>query len=289
MRSRFALLAAAALLALAAFAFAASAYANSGTYVAMGDSYTSGPLIPNQGGSPLGCLRSDHNYPSLVAPSLTTAAFVDVSCSGATTDDFFDPQSVTLGTNGAQLNAINANTRVVTFGIGGNDIGFTSILESCINLNPFGTPCKNTYVSGGVDQLQQRIDATAAKIDNVIEGIHERTASDPAIFVVGYPDILPDTGGGCWPTIPIIPTDVAYLRQTERALNTMLATRAAADGAHYVDTYTSSIGHDACRGSSTRWVEPIIPGSSAAPAHPNATGMAHTAAVTLADINAAGY
>ncbi len=34
------------------------------SYVALGDSYTSGPLIPQQQPNPLGCLRSDHDYPS---------------------------------------------------------------------------------------------------------------------------------------------------------------------------------------------------------------------------------
>ena len=34
-------------------------------YVALGDSYTSGPLIPRQVDA--GCARSDHNYPSIVA------------------------------------------------------------------------------------------------------------------------------------------------------------------------------------------------------------------------------
>jgi hypothetical protein len=63
----------------------------------------------------------------------------------------------------------------------------------------------------------------------------------------------------------------------------MLSARAAAGGARYVDVYTPSIGHDSC--SSTRWVEPLIPLSTAAPIHPNALGMrgmstAVTAAVT---------
>ncbi|UIX28718.1 hypothetical protein [Streptomyces sp. GQFP] len=36
-----------------------------GPYVALGDSYTSGPRIPTQTGKPAGCDRSDGNYPSL--------------------------------------------------------------------------------------------------------------------------------------------------------------------------------------------------------------------------------
>src|SRR4051794_10127159 len=52
-----------------------------GRYVALGDSFTSGPLIPRQHGKPFACLRSDHNYPSLVAHALRAGVFADVSCS----------------------------------------------------------------------------------------------------------------------------------------------------------------------------------------------------------------
>ena len=47
------------------------------------------------------------------------------------------------------------------------------------------------------------------------------------ILVVGYPAILPDVQPGCWPLLPITPGDVPYLRDTEKALNAMLATEAA--------------------------------------------------------------
>ena len=58
----------------------------SARYVALGDSYTAGPLIPNQTLEPLGCLRSDHNYPSLISANLKEPV-KDVSCSGADTKD----------------------------------------------------------------------------------------------------------------------------------------------------------------------------------------------------------
>lgn len=58
---RTAVFAAAVLALLAAFATAARA----DNYVALGDSYAAGPLIPNQIGPPLGCLRSSNNYAHL--------------------------------------------------------------------------------------------------------------------------------------------------------------------------------------------------------------------------------
>ena len=62
----------------------------------------------------------------------------------------------------------------------------------------------------------------------------------------------------------------------------MLANTAAANGATFVDTYTPSIGHDACRGSGTRWVEGLVPANSAAPFHPNAAGERGMAAALTA-------
>jgi hypothetical protein len=97
-------------------------------------------------------------------------------------------------------------------------------------------------------------------------------APSAKIAVVGYPTIVPDSGYGCWPVVPIAYGDVPYLRGVEKSLNAMLANTAAANGASFVDTYTPSIGRDACQSSGTRWVEGLVPANSAAPFHPNAAG-----------------
>jgi hypothetical protein len=89
--------------------------------------------------------------------------------------------------------------------------------------------------------------------------------------------------------VPILPTDVSYLRAKEIELNAMLAARAAANRAFYIDTYASSVGHDVCKATGVKWVEGLIPTASAAPVHPNALGMQNTARATLGRINAVGY
>jgi lysophospholipase L1-like esterase len=251
----------------------AHAAAPTGRYVALGDSYTSGPLIPTQ--VDLNCTRSDHNYPSLVTAAIHSSSFTDVSCGGATTNDILNPGTGELGQAvPAQLSAVTAGTALVSVGIGGNDIGFTGIISSCAEdslSNPFGSPCKNEYTAGGTDQLLARITATAPKVAAVLRAIHA-AAPGARVLVVGYTAILPDSGLGCWPVVPIAYGDVSYLRGVEKALDSMLASTAAANSASYVDVYTPSIGHDACKGSGTRWTEGLIPGTSAAPFHPNATG-----------------
>lgn len=241
-------------------------------YVALGDSYTAGPLIPTQLADPAGCLRSDHDYPHLAFPALGQAVLRDVSCSGATTADMTGSQNVSPAPNPPQLDALGAKTRIVSLGIGGNDIGFTEIIVNCITGKPSGTPCQDHYVVNGTDELATRVAGTAPKVSAVLAGIKVR-APHAKILVVGYPAILPDTGPGCFPQMPIAPNDVPYLRATQKRLNAMLSAQATAAGATYVDTYAPSIGHDACKAPNVRWVEPLQPVNPAAPVHPNLAGM----------------
>jgi hypothetical protein len=269
---RMAVLAVAMLAVLAAFAGAARA----ANYVALGDSYAAGPVIPNQI-VPLGCLKSDHNYAHLAAPTIGLP-LRDPTCSGATTVDMTSPQETELGTNPPQFDSLDAETTRVSLTIGGNDIGFAEIALSCVTVNPFSTPCKDKYDSGGKDQIAERIAATAPKVAAVLQGIHERSPS-AKVFVVNYAAIFPETGFGCWPQMPIGFGDVPYLRAKEKELNAMLATQAAANGATLVNWYNASIGHDACKGPSTRWVEPVVPTNPAAPIHPNERGMQGAAGI----------
>ncbi|WFE65348.1 SGNH/GDSL hydrolase family protein [Micromonospora sp. WMMD714] len=270
---------------LSTVAAPAHAAVPTGRYVALGDSYTSGPLIPTQVDRT--CLRSNRNYPSLVAASAGSSSFVDVSCSGATTDD------ILVGDGGSsaaalppQLSAVTADTALVTVQIGGNDIGFSSIIGDCAQASfssPLGSPCKNLYTAGGTDQLRARITATAPKVTAVLQAVRQ-AAPAARIVVLGYPAIVPDSGYGCWPVVPIAYQDVPYLRGVATTLNAMLAGAAAANGAGYADVYTPSIGRDTCKSSGTRWVEGLLPENPAAPFHPNARGEQGMATALLATL-----
>jgi GDSL-like Lipase/Acylhydrolase family len=252
--------------------------ARGATYVSLGDSYTAGPLIPLQV-PPYGCLKSDHNFPNLAAPAIGLP-LRDISCSGAETEDMTAPQGVDPdGPNPPQFTALDATTEVVSLTIGGNDIGFSEIAESCVTANPFATPCRDKYNSGGQDIVAERIAETAPKVDAVLDGIRA-LSPDADVYVLNYAAIFPETGFGCWPQMPIGFGDVPYVRAKQRELNAMIANQAAANGATLVDWYAASIGHDACKSPLTRWVEPLVPINPAAPIHPNLAGM-HGAAKAL--------
>jgi lysophospholipase L1-like esterase len=193
------------------------------------------------------------------------------------------PESVPLGTNPPQDNALSSSTTLVTYQIGGNDINAQNVFLECAKLSltdPFGAPCKSHYTSGGTDRVEAAIDAAGPKVAADLQGIHA-DAPNARVLVVGYPAILPNSGNGCWPAVPIAFGDVPYLRGVEQELNAMLAAEAAANGATYVDIYTASIGHDSCQPPGVKWVEGLVPTSPAAPFHPNALGERGMAAQVL--------
>lgn len=110
----------------------------------------------------------------------------------------------------------------------------------------------------------------------MIQGIHRR-APHAKVLAVGYPDGLPVNGSSCWPLVPLSPGDITYINSLEQQLNAVIKQAAAANTATYVDTFTSSIGHDACRAPGTAWVNGIVPNSVAYPLHPNQMGAQNMA------------
>jgi hypothetical protein len=268
--------------ALAALGVPASATAD---YVALGDSYTAGPLIPLQI-QPFGCLKSNNNYAHIAQRTLAFAEFRDPSCSGAETEDMTQPQGVTPGPNPPQFDSLQPDTELVTITIGGNDIGFSGIAEDCFTFERTGSPCRDQYVQNGRDEISERIQATAPLVAAVFDGIHQRSPS-ARVFVLTYAAIFPESDTfGCWPQMPVAEGDIAYLREKQRELNAMLVEQAGLHGVGVIDWYEASIGHDACKPPGIRWVEPAIPANAAAPVHPNLLGM--LGAAELVEAAAAG-
>ncbi|MCL2584504.1 MAG: SGNH/GDSL hydrolase family protein [Streptosporangiales bacterium] len=247
-----------------------------GAYVALGDSYTSGPVMQPSSptASPL-CDQSAVNYPHLTARALGLA-LTDVSCGGATVSDMTQSQYPGVA---PQFGALSVRDKVVTLGIGGNDDNtFITAVAGCGALGASdpenrGAPCEKAFG----DRFADNIASDGPNIGAALRRIHA-LAPHARVFVAGYPDILPQHGN-CWPQMPMSTGDVAYLNGVERDLNGMLEREAGANGATFVDTYGPSIGHDACQPESVRWVEPAVPSSPAAFVHPNAAGEAAMASM----------
>ena len=264
------------------------------TYVALGDSFTSGPAIPTQLSpttsppAPRACQRSSENYPSIAAKALRLH-LTDVSCGGATTADLTGSQEVGIP---PQLDALRRTTSLVTVGIGGNDLGFSTIAANCAAYTPrgptrVGRSCRAYYTSGGTDRLAVAAQRVGTKLAAVLRDIRAR-APVAHVLVIGYPDIVPPAGPGCWPAVPFSAGDLAYLQGVESDLNRVLKSEARAAHDGYVDMATPSSAHDPCSPPASRWVEPVFGSVGSFPLHPGATGMAGMAGVLVGVVRREG-
>ncbi|MGW4533472.1 SGNH/GDSL hydrolase family protein [Nocardia sp. NPDC004340] len=242
-------------------------------YVALGDSFAAGPLVPAQGGDSASCLRSvDNGYPARLAATLGIRNFRNVTCSGAKAQDF-DKAGPGWGRGATpQYDALSASTDLVTLTIGANDAGLFQDLIGCLNPAPDNAAraCVDRFTGGGVDQLADKVDAAASTIGATLDEIARR-APRARVMITSYGQYL--RPGGC-PDLaaPITARDADYLQTTIDRLGDRIAEQAAAHNATFVDLRRASLGHDSCAAPQDRWIEPLLPASPAAPFHPNARG-----------------
>ena len=216
----------------------AGAGAAGAKYVAMGDSYTSGPgITPYAEGAPADCGQSSLNYPHLVAAALNLS-LTDVSCGGARTENFTVAQ---YPDQPPQFDALGESTEVVSLGMGGNDGGlFGTLVQGCSERDTkkvtTKAPCKELY-EGFVNKTLEEDKAPAEAALREIKLL----APHATVFVVGYPDITPKKGG-CPMALPWTEGDLKWFRKVQKTGNASLKSGAKSNGAIYVDTYKASEG-----------------------------------------------
>lgn len=240
-------------------------------YVALGDSFSAGPFIGTMRTDPEGCARSRDNYPAFLADWLDVESYTDVTCSAATTTDLYGTMTMFNGaTTGPQLDAVTAETDLVTIGMGGNDFRIYDSLIRCQD----GQPC-------AVDELIADARRVAGRIEKAVRRITD-AAPDADVYIVGYPDILP-TEGTC--RAVGVPADVlGPVAEVAEVLNASLRRGAEAAGASYVDMEAVSEGHDVCA-KGRAWVNgPQFRPGVAAPFHPKVNGMRAVAVEVYGEI-----
>ena len=251
-------------------------------YVALGDSYTAAPLVPETDTSN-GCLRSSNNYPALVADGMPGTRLVDVSCSSADSASMIGVQQTNDGSKAPQFNALTKSTDLVTLGIGGNDFDlFGTLVGVCPQYrssDPDGSPCRDRLSAGGADKLTAAIDEIRGHVRAIVTGIHDR-APGARVLVVGYPQILPPSGT-CPELLPLAAGDYDWGRDLNVALNRALEQGASAAGGEYVDLFSATAGHDIC--ADDPWINGRVTDWHAALAfHPFAAEQKKAAEVVLA-------
>jgi lysophospholipase L1-like esterase len=248
------------------------------TYVALGDSYSAASgVLPADPTAPLLCLRSIRNYPHVLA-ARTGARLTDVTCGAAETKHFTTAQYPGVA---PQVNALGADTDLVTMTIGGNDSGvFINAILACgaagiLTLGQ-GSPCKDMYGTRFTDTIRN---TTYPSLVTALQAVRAK-APNAEVAILGYPWIMPATGS-CFDRMPVAKGDVPYLRDLQTVLNDAVSRAAAATGATYVDMSVASTGHDACQPIGVRWIEPVLHTTNPVVVHPNALGEANMAALTV--------
>jgi hypothetical protein len=243
-------------------------------YVSLGDSYTSAPGVGQPIG-PDGCLRTDGNYPHLLATALDLE-LTDASCGGAKTENVLDePQAIGSDAVPPQVESLTEDTDLVTLSIGANNGSvYGNLVVSCARLavgDPTGAPCSD-LAQQNPDVLPEVFDSVAADIVETVAEILDR-APDARVVVVGYPQIIP--AQGTCPLLPLAEGDYAFGRGVLAEFVEAQAKAAEKAGAEYVDVWAATDGHDIC--AEDPWVAGFRPAQAATPYHPYAEEQAAVA------------
>lgn len=194
-------------------------------YTALGDSYSSGTGTREYYDNGA-CQRSPHAYPVLDAARLG-ATLTFAACAGAKIPDVLN----------GQLGSLNSGTRYVTLSVGGNDIGWSSVILQCAKPWPY--------------TCWSQIDAAEAYIRNTLPGqldqLYARIrtlAPNARVVVVGYPRLF--NGEECNIIARISPGEQAELNAAADLLATTIKARAEARGFGFVDARGPFTGHAIC-------------------------------------------
>lgn len=245
-------------------------------YVAFGDSFVAGPGIAPQ--RPGICARSEKNFPSLVAARLEATTFRDASCSGATTDHYWEPQAQGADENPPQLDALTDQTTLVTLGtMGGNDVGLVQIATSCFTGNCAGTEG---------DANHQAVDALAPVYRDLIAEVRDR-APQADLVAVGHGTYVPPTSCAALPGVT--PEEAVYLQGLIDHLSDTIGMVAEEEGIPFADmrTIPGAADHTVCAASDQQWIRAINTYGDGAPMHPSTAGMDVMAGEVLRTIRTA--
>ena len=233
--------------ALFALVVVAAPAATADTYVALGDSFSSGVGTGSYTLSS-SCRRGVYAYPWLVAQQRANTSLTFVACSGATTADLM----------ANQIGSVTADTAIISVTIGGNDIGFSDLIVQCTLAN-CSTALDNTRSMLGI--------VLAPRLDTVYAAIRSR-ALGARVVVLGYPRIF--SSAGCFGTLGISSTERAKANLLAEDLDTRSSERAGMAMVTYKSALVPFTGHAVC--SSSAWLNGLKLLNTGESYHPNRSG-----------------
>ncbi len=226
--------------------------AQSGAYVGLGDSYSSGEGVYDQDTEPVNdgadrCHRASGSYVPVIAETYRFAggtAFY--ACSGATTGQLLTGQ----WGHPPQISRVGPEASLITLSIGGNDAGFSKVLTACIAKLPWSSACVDQDAAVG-----HRIGQLRADMLKVLRELRGRSP-EARIVVLGYPRPFPQEPVASVDNLSA--DDQRWINGVARRLNDTVGAvvrdfdRAIAafggpGSAEYVDAYEAFTGHEVGR------------------------------------------
>lgn len=236
-------------------------------YVAMGSSYSAGPGVGAPDPTSGNCGRSKSNYAQLLAKR-RQLSLTDVACSGATTENILEHGQYGFA---RQIDALDAETRLVTILIGGNDLSYVQSLFSLSCRDRGASDCRLVDAQG----IKQRSAALSSRLGKVIDAVRRRSPK-ARIILVGYLPAVPvDPKINCQ-ALFLSKKNADWLRRLTQSLSDDLERTAARKKVEWVSAYDLGKGHEVC--SAEPYVSgfgaPQQPGWAApVPYHPTQAGM----------------
>jgi lysophospholipase L1-like esterase len=242
-------------------------------YVAMGDSYSSGEANdPFDAGTVVdgnGCHRSSLAWPRYLGVSSEW----HLACSGAVIENLTSGQMPAAPDNQGQIarlraieNGLAASGRhvdVVTLTIGGNDVGFGTIVRDCWYRECLAHPER---IAAVVQQQRARITSAIREIG--------RAAREAKVYLVGYPRILPGQQANNVTCGWLTPRERQRLNTVAADMDVMARQAARSAQVRYISVRDALDGHELCARDS--WMYSISPteyGSDQRQAHPVGPGQ----------------
>ncbi|WP_374207797.1 SGNH/GDSL hydrolase family protein [Streptomyces sp. XM4193] len=203
------------------------------SYVAVGDSYSSGAGAGDYQDS--GCKRSNNAYPVLWSNANSPSSFDFTACSGATTDDVVNNQ----------LGPLSGSTSLVSISAGGNDAGFAGVMTTCVLQG------ESACISAAEEARGYINNTLPGKLDTAYNAISAK-APNAKVVVLGYSRLY-ELNGSC--SVGISEAARAALNKVADELNEVTNKRAADHGFTFGDVRSAFTGHEIC--SADTWLHSV--------------------------------
>jgi lysophospholipase L1-like esterase len=239
--------------AVSVLALATPASASTVRYVALGDSYSSGLGAGSYYSSSGSCDRSSSAYPVLWDQANGPAGYASVACAGATTSSVLS----------SQISALSSATTLVSITVGGNDVGFSSVMETCV------IESTSSCVSA-INAAEAKMTSTLpGELDSVLSAISS-AAPAARVVVLDYPELYDlSKSSSC---IGLSTTDRTDLNQGADELDAQIQAAAGRHGDVFADVRSAFSGHEICDSGS--WLHSVDWFDLTDSYHPTAAGQA---------------